>query len=132
MPDITNWRQEVKGGLGPLLRFVNLESFNECLVALIKDNAVGHSINATTSIQKDTSGKALVLQVGSTTIRLRINRSHRGIQLFEQVRFTDETASWVFDEARTDQELVDAQNAIRAALGIPPWDPIREPWGINL
>lgn len=129
MPEITNWRQEVKGGLGPLLHSVL--QFNECLVVLIKDNPVGHSINATTTIQKDTSGKALVLQVSSTTIRLRIHRTHRGIQLFEQVRFTDETGAWIFDEARTDQELVAVQNAIRASLGIPPWDPVREPWSVN-
>ena len=130
MPEIGNWRQQIKGGLGPLLRIMG--AMNDCLVVLIRDNPVGTTFPGGGSIVSGTKGKCLQVSHASVNLRLMIVTTRRGIRSSDRIQFEDASGEWVFSDQRTDDELVAVQNAIRASLGIPPWDPVREPWGVNL
>lgn len=129
MPDTRSWIHQVKGGLGPLMRIMG--AMNECLIALIKDNRIGTVLANGGTIVSLGRGKFLQIMCGQQALRLVIHTTRRGVNSSERAQFDDESALWIFSEDRTDEELVAVQNAIRASLGIPPWDPIREPWSVN-
>lgn len=129
MPDLRNWQHQIKGGLGPLMRIMG--AMNECLIVLIKDNRIGTVFPGGGTIASHGRGKFLQITHGPQTLRLVIHTTRRGVNTSERAQFDEASVPWIFDEARTDEELVAVQNAIRASLGIPPWDPRREPWSIN-